>query len=140
MPRRGKCPPWGLWGGTAGEPGGYLMKLPRERDFTLMAGSHIPVPIGAQAIVRTGGGGGWGDPLERAPEQVAHDVAEGLVSAAVARRLYGVVLRGNVSLDETATRRLRDRLGSARKPGVKAKKASKKKNGNRSGRKTRRAR
>ena len=30
-----------------------------------MGGSHIPVPIGAEAIVRTGGGGGWGEPLER---------------------------------------------------------------------------
>ena len=30
MPRRGKCPPWGLWGGTPGEPGGYLLKRPGE--------------------------------------------------------------------------------------------------------------
>ena len=35
MPRRGKCPPWGLWGGTPGEPGGYLLKLPGESEFTM---------------------------------------------------------------------------------------------------------
>ena len=115
MPRRSKCPPWGLVGGTPGEPGGYLLKRPGEREFTMMAGSHIPVPINAEAIVRTGGGGGWGDPLERDPAQVADDVAEGLISASAARKLYGVALRGNLSLDESATQRLRDRLRSVRK-------------------------
>jgi N-methylhydantoinase B len=115
MPRRGKCPPWGLWGGTPGEPGSYLLKRPNEKSFTHMAGSHIPVTIGAEAIVRTGGGGGWGDPLERDPALVAEDVSEGLISAAAARKLYGVAVRGNMSLDESATRKLRDRLRSLAK-------------------------
>ena len=61
------------------------------------------------------GPGGWGDPLERDPAKVADDVAEGLVSAAAARKDYGVVLRGNMSPDESATKRLRDKLRSARK-------------------------
>jgi N-methylhydantoinase B len=115
MPRRGKCPPWGVRGGTPGEPGGYLLKLPDQRQFAMMSGSHIAVPINAEAIVRTGGGGGWGDPLERDPALVAEDVGEGLISPAAARKLYGVVLRGNMSLDESATQRLRNRLRSARK-------------------------
>jgi len=114
QPQRSKCPPWGIWGGTPGAPGGYLLRLPGERDFRTMAGSHIPVPIGAEAIVRTGGGGGWGNPLERDPERVWEDVAEGLVSAAAARKLYGVVLRRDMSLDERATNELRERLRSAR--------------------------
>ena len=67
MPRRSKCPPWGIGGGTPGEPGGYLLKRRGEKKFTMMGGCHIPVAIGAEAIVRTGGGGGWGDPLERDP-------------------------------------------------------------------------
>ena len=69
MPRRSKCPPWGIRGGTPGEPGGYLLKLPGERKFTMRGGSHIPVPVGAEAIVRTGGGGGWGKPLDREPSR-----------------------------------------------------------------------
>jgi N-methylhydantoinase B/oxoprolinase/acetone carboxylase alpha subunit len=36
------------------------------------------------------GGGGFGNPLERNPERVAHDVAEGLVSREAALREYGV--------------------------------------------------
>jgi N-methylhydantoinase B len=113
--RRSKRPPWGIAGGTAGEPGGNLLKLPDEKAFKWITGANIPVPLNSQAIVRTGGGGGWGDPLERAAALVAADAAEGLISRQAARELYGVVLRANMSLDESATRRLRDQLRSRRK-------------------------
>ena len=113
--RRSKRPPWGIAGGTAGEPGGNLLKLPGEKAFKWITGANIPVPLNSQAIVRTGGGGGWGDPLARAAALVAADAAEGLISRQAARELYGVVLRANMSLDESATRRLRDRLRSRRK-------------------------
>jgi N-methylhydantoinase B len=113
MPRRSKQPPWGIKGGTPGEPGGYLLKRPGEKKFTMMGGFHIPVGIGAEAIVRTGGGGGWGKPTDRDAAQVAHDVAEGFISKAAAKKLYGVVVRGNMSLDESATARLRKQLKSA---------------------------
>jgi N-methylhydantoinase B len=115
--RRSKCPPWGLWGGLPGEAGGNLLKLPGEKSFQWRMGAAVAVPPNSTAIVRTGGGGGWGDPLERAPALVAEDVAEGLISAAAARKLYGVVLRGNMSLDEAATKKLRNKLRSARKAG-----------------------
>jgi N-methylhydantoinase B len=113
--RRSKCPPWGIAGGTAGEPGGNLLKLPGEKAFKWITGANIPVPLNSQAIVRTGGGGGWGDPLERDAALVAADAAEGLISRRAARELYGVVLRGSMSPDESATQRLRDRLRSRRK-------------------------
>ena len=113
--RRSKCPPWGIAGGTAGEPGGNLLKLPGEKAFKWITGANIPVPLNSQAIVRTGGGGGWGDPLERDAALVAADAAEGLISRRAAQELYGVVLRGSMSLDESATQRLRDRLRSRRK-------------------------
>ena len=113
--RRSKCPPWGIAGGTAGEPGGNLLKLPGEKAFKWITGANIPVPLNSQAIVRTGGGGGWGDPLERDAALVAADAAEGLISRRAAHELYGVVLRGSMSLDESATQRLRGRLRSKRK-------------------------
>ena len=46
---------------------------------------------------------------------VPADVAEGFISAGAARKLYGVVVRGNMSLDESATRLLRKRLRSGGK-------------------------
>ena len=113
--RRSKCPPWGIAGGTAGEPGGNLLKLPGEKAFKWITGANIPVPLNSLAIVRTGGGGGWGDPLERDAALVVADAAEGLISRRAAHELYGVVLRGSLSLDEGATQRLRDRLRSRRK-------------------------
>jgi N-methylhydantoinase B len=113
--RRRDCPPWGLWGGKPGEAGGYLLRLPGENDFKPMVGAHIPVPLNAEAIVRTGGGGGWGDPTERDPAVVRSDVLEELVSREAALEHYGVVLRDDLTLDETATQQRRDRLRSGRK-------------------------
>ncbi|HVQ77844.1 MAG TPA: hydantoinase B/oxoprolinase family protein, partial [Candidatus Binatia bacterium] len=51
-------------------------------------------PIAAGEIVRimTGGGGGFGPPAARDPEAVAHDVREGYVSAAAAKRDYGIAV------------------------------------------------
>jgi len=66
--------------------------------------------------VRTGGGGGWGDPLERDPALVRRDVREEFVSRATAFDDYGVVLRDDLTLDETATQQRREQIRSKRKP------------------------
>ncbi len=59
------------------------------------------------------GGGGYGDPLDRQPEQVARDVDHGMVSAQEAERLYGVVLlTGDV--DQAATDKRRTAIRAAR--------------------------
>ena len=112
--KREKCPPWGLWKGMPGESGGYLMRLPGETDFTPMRGAHVSVPVHAEASVRTGGGGGWGDPLERDAELVRHDVIEEYVSPDVARRDYGVVLTNDRVVDGKATEKLRAVIRAAR--------------------------
>jgi N-methylhydantoinase B len=105
--RRNICPPWGLWGGGDGEPSAYLLRLPGENDFKMKVGAHIPVPLHASAIVRTGGGGGWGNPHERDPELVRADVMEELVSRDAARDKYGVVLRDDLTVDAEATKKQR---------------------------------
>lgn len=111
--KRQNCPPWGLWGGKVGDVGGYLLRRPGEKEFTPMRGAHIGVDVGASAIVRTGGGGGWGDPLERDPELVARDVREELVTQAAAVRDYGVVLTTTGRVDGRATEAKRAELRSA---------------------------
>ena len=57
--------------------------LPREGTF---------IPVEAQDVVTiiSGGGGGYGDPLDRDPESVLEDVLNGKVSEEGARRDYGV--------------------------------------------------
>ncbi len=49
------------------------------------------------------GGGGYGDPLLRDPLLVAADVANGHVSAEVARDVYGVVLDADKAVETSAT-------------------------------------
>ena len=86
---------WGVNGGRAGrpfqvtvDPGG-----PAEREVDALADGEF-VPAGTVIRIRTTGGGGWGDPLERDPALVARDVRWGKVSRAAAAADYGVVLTG----------------------------------------------
>ena len=53
------------------------------------------------------GGGGFGEPRQRAPARVAADVADGLVSREAAREVYGVVVNGDEGVDEAGTEGLR---------------------------------
>ena len=55
----------------------------------------------------SGGGGGFGDPLERDVEKVAEDVREGYVSAEVARDVYRVALDSKGHVTHEVTRGLR---------------------------------
>jgi len=114
-PRREHCPPWGIWGGKAGTHGDFLLRLPGENDYRSMDAPHYPVPVESEVIVRTGGGGGWGNALERDAALVRTDVIEEFVSRRVAEEQYGVVLRDDLTLDETATAQRRNALRSAAK-------------------------
>jgi len=107
--RRG-CPAWGLWGGKPGESGGYYLKSAGQSEYRMMHGSHKPVTTDSEVVVRTGGGGGWGDPRERDAERVRWDVLEEFVSIEAAREHYGVVLDEDLSVNEAATRALRQSL------------------------------
>lgn len=64
-----------------------------------------------------GGGGGWGDPLDRPAEKVLADVRAGLVSVAFAASAYGVVLTDG-ELDADATHLRRARLATDRAIGL----------------------
>jgi N-methylhydantoinase B len=86
---------WGVNGGLAGrpfrvtiDPGGSA-----ERDIEALADSEF-VPAGTLIRIRTTGGGGWGDPLDRDIDLVVRDVAWGKVSRQAAADDYGVVLVG----------------------------------------------
>ncbi|MGH8894253.1 MAG: hydantoinase B/oxoprolinase family protein [Actinomycetes bacterium] len=109
---------WGVNGGKAGrpfqvtiDPGG-----PDERDVDALADAE-PVHAGEVIRIRTTGGGGWGDPLERPVGDVVRDVRWGKVSVAGARADYGVVVAYDGTepgLDAGATDVLRDELRSRR--------------------------
>ena len=59
-----------------------------------------------------GGGGGWGNPLDRDPEAVRDDVLDEYISLDAAGRDYGVVFSGSLDdydleVDAAATKKLR---------------------------------
>src|SRR5262245_12617832 len=66
-----------------------------------------PLDPGDRVSVRSPGGGGWGPPLERDPEQVARDVRDELLTVEQAAELYGVVVRPDWTVDVEATRERR---------------------------------
>ncbi|GAA1333355.1 hydantoinase B/oxoprolinase family protein [Pseudonocardia xinjiangensis] len=63
-----------------------------------------------------GGGGGWGDPLERATAKVLLDVEDGVYSAAFVEKAFGVVIDGG-TIDEDATRERRATMARDRDNG-----------------------
>ncbi len=70
---------------------------------------------GERLVYRFGGGGGWGDPLDRDPDAVLEDVWDEYVSIEAARDEYGVVITGSLddmtlALDRAATDALRARM------------------------------
>jgi N-methylhydantoinase B len=106
-------PPWGLAGGKQGGTHTFLLKEPDAAAWREMDAHRHPVPQDSRVVVRTGGGGGWGDPLDRDPERVRWDVIEGYVSREAARSDYGVVLDPKtLVVDAASTAALRrDRKG-----------------------------
>ena len=112
-------PAFGVLGGLCGRPGRELGGTAgRRRDPRLRhAGQGRRASARTRAIVvmlRSAGGGGYGDPLQRPAERVADDVGLGFVSVRAAERLYGVVLAGDGKVDEAATARRRAEIRGGR--------------------------
>jgi len=86
---------WGVKGGLAGQPFSVTVDPggPAEREVDALADSEL-VRAGEVVRIRTTGGGGWGDPLERPYEEVERDLRWGKVSLGGALRDYGVVVTG----------------------------------------------
>ena len=108
---------WGVRGGLAGQPFSVVVDPggPNEREVDALADGE-PVLAGEVIRIRTTGGGGWGDPLERSVEAVERDVRWGKVSVEGAERDYGVVLDGarGGAADVGATDALRSRRRAER--------------------------
>jgi N-methylhydantoinase B len=101
-------PPWGVKGGKEGGAGRCVIN-PGGNDERAVAPISDGTILRRGDIVRieTGGGGGYGHPLDREPARVLADVRGGFVSAASADNDYGVVLTPDMTVDEAATRRRR---------------------------------
>jgi N-methylhydantoinase B len=106
--------PYGLQGGYPGAPSrnelnplGNAEALPSKLTMTIHAGDVFRHELP--------GSGGWGDPLEREPENVLRDVRNELLTIATARAQYGVVIDPvGPAVDVEATERERARIRRVR--------------------------
>jgi N-methylhydantoinase B len=106
----------GYQGGSSGV--GNFMVFREGTDSAVViscAEMQVPVAEGEVVAAQSGGGGGWGDPLERAAESVLADVLDRCVSVEGARHDYGVVIDPtDHTIDREATEAERARLAEAR--------------------------
>lgn len=100
----------GVFGAKPARPSRAVLNpgTPQERPLTSKV-AGLRLKKGDLLSWELGGGGGWGNPLERDPELVRQDVIRGYVTLANAQRDYGVVLNeADFSIDRAATARLRE--------------------------------
>src|SRR6516162_9972670 len=113
---RGVIPPWGVNGAFSGAP--YHLSLRRHGEIvdfdTPGKVTGYPIHSGDTVIMRSSGGGGYGDPLRREAALVAEDVAHGYVSPGAACEIYGVVLTPEGDVDAAATTARRQDLDRQR--------------------------
>jgi N-methylhydantoinase B len=82
---RREYPARGRSGGSDGRAGSS-----RRSDGTALTGKGVyEIPAGQRLIIELPGGGGWGNPANRAPHTLADEVAWGLVSSQSAQSCYG---------------------------------------------------
>jgi N-methylhydantoinase B len=107
---RVRCKPWGLEGGLSGL--GNSVALHRygadnETHFPNGKAFNQVLKPGDAYILRSGGGGGFGSPLEREVAKLERDVRAGYVTRELAETLYGAVFDadGGILAKETEQRR-----------------------------------
>ncbi len=115
-----KYPMPGIAGGMSGSPNKLTLRWGSDREYVVQhTADWVPMEAGDKICYDYGGGGGWGDPLEREPQNVLDDVLDEYVSVEGARRDYGVVLTGSLDeltleIDHQATAALREEMRSRR--------------------------
>jgi N-methylhydantoinase B len=108
-----KYPMPGICGGRPGAPNEMIIRYGSDDPYRVAhTADWVPIAAGQRVMYDYGGGGGWGDPLDRDPAAVLDDVLDEYVSVDAASRDYGVVLRGSLddltlAVDEDATNQLR---------------------------------
>ena len=86
---RTRLPPWGLEGGADGTPNSVeVIRASGESEHYSIA-TGIVVNKGDIIRIRTGTGGGYGDPRKRDQAAIASDIRNGYLTAERAREVYG---------------------------------------------------
>jgi N-methylhydantoinase B len=85
------CPPWGVLGGGAAQPGRVtIYKEGAAQGETLYKTDSYQLAAGDVVCIETGGGGGYGPPAGRDRAAIERDLARGYVTPEAVRRDYGI--------------------------------------------------
>jgi N-methylhydantoinase B len=109
----------GIAGGKNGEPNRLVIRYGSDDPFEVQhIADWIPIQKGQRIMYDYGGGGGWGNPLDRDPEAVLDDVLDEYVSIKAADADYGVVINGSLEeltleIDHEATKERRAAMRAA---------------------------
>ena len=79
-------PAWGLFEGKAGAPPEVVINPGTPRETRRLKTNLMPLRNGDVVRCYTGGGGGYGNPLDRDPQAVQADLADGHISPDYAHR------------------------------------------------------
>jgi N-methylhydantoinase B len=105
---RVKCKPWGLEDGLSGFGNSVAIHrfgTAQEQRFHNGKALNQVLHAGDAYILRSGGGGGFGSPLERDLDSLARDVRCGYVSKDAAEKYYGAVFEPATNrIDPAATK------------------------------------
>ncbi|MDI6641291.1 MAG: hydantoinase B/oxoprolinase family protein, partial [Elusimicrobiota bacterium] len=83
--------PWGVNGGKEGS-NNKVQVFSKDKMFEKATFSNYPLKKGDLVRYITGGGGGYGDPLERDPIMVLDDVLNEYITIEEAKKIYGVII------------------------------------------------
>ena len=104
-------PALGARGGLAGARARQYKRTSSGAITELDPCGHLVLTHGESVISMSCGGGGYGNPFEREPDRVRHDVVEGWISRERAEQIYGVRLHSDGRIDHESTSRLRQQRG-----------------------------
>jgi N-methylhydantoinase B len=85
-------PPWGLHGGKPAATNAAIIRRADGSEQRVLKATEITINAGDVVTFLTAGGGGYGDPHQRASDALARDVAAGVVSREAAAQDYDVAL------------------------------------------------
>ena len=123
---RHKIPPWGIFGGKPGSPSEVLLARSGENFKNIIEhGIVFPTKFmnlklfkGDVIIIKSTGGGGYGNPFERDELNVLRDVQMKYISIEKAKNDYGVVFNTDndkLKVDLEATKKMRVNLKTKNK-------------------------
>ena len=104
---RFKIRPYGRMGGEAGGLGNCTRDPGTNREQVIGKIDILKLERGDVVYVTSPGGGGFGEAMHRSPARVLDDIANGFVTVAEAKDVYGVVIANGV-IDERHTQQTRE--------------------------------